>query len=557
MPEPPKMTFDLLQEPCVPVLDLRGKPLTLSLRETLLQAHNLREIHVNSPLVTAALVRLFVAILTDIHPYKNHSEWAKIWSGKKFDESIVEAYLTTNAGRFDLFHPLFPFYQCAALEDDFPINLNLLASELSTGNNPTLFDHSLDTIEKDYSPAEAFHLLLSTQSFALAGLLRRTTRLKGETDPLYWQSAYGGALIPGAMIWLSGDNLFETLCLNLAPLSPLQKENDEDLSESERDKPIWRQDKPESLRDRQGKKGIEKTAPLGTRDRLTFQSRLIRLLPVKVGEKTVVRRAAFNHGRSLNANAQNSFDPMLAYRPSKKEGWLVTRLSPERSLWRDAHSVLGQNDRPGGKLERVTPRALHLLHDSLSREIPGLDKSRLVRLNVAGVANDQAKILLWRHDRMDAPAQAFCDPEIAERVKFLLADAEGVASALREATRRLCAIYIAPLALDPKGKMNELALKADPDRVSALADAVDTRPTYWARLESEFHTLLLSLVEDQEKAANAWKDKVKKEAENAYEEVIESLGDNCEVWKASSLINAYFAVPSRQTKPIGKKTKQA
>lgn len=158
---------------------------------------------------------------------------------------------------------------------------------------------------------------------------------------------------------------------------------------------------------------------------------------------------------------------------------------------------------------------------------------------------------------MDAPAQAFCDPEIAGRVKFLLADAEAVASALREATRRLCALYIAPLAVDPKGKPNEDALKADPDRVSALADAVDTRPTYWARLESEFHKLLLGLVVDQERAANEWKDNVKKEADEAFKEVIESLGDCCEVWKASSLVNAYFVVPSRQTKPIGNKTKQA
>lgn len=558
MPDLPKLSFNLVEKPCVPVLDSKGMPLTLSLRETVLQAHNLREIHSSSPIVTAALVRLCVALLTDIFPLKYGSQWKNIWLRKAFDESIVSAYFDEHHDRFDLFHNKFPFYQCAALEDDSPINLNLLASELSTGNNPTLFDHSLDTVERDYSPAEAFHLLLATQSFALAGLLRRTTRLKGEAEPLYWQSAYGGALIPGAMIWLTGNNLFETLCLNLTPLAKLKSEYDEELSETEEDRPIWRQDKPERLRDRQGKKGIEKVAPLGTRDRLTFQSRLIRLLPEWDGDKIVVRRAAFNHGRSLDAAAQHSFDPMLAYRPSKKEGWLVTRLSAERSVWRDAHAIMGLNERPGGKLERVTPRALHLLHDWLSQNIPGIEPSRTLRLNVAGLANDQAKILLWRHDRLDAPAKALCDPDIAQRVQSLLNDAEGVAQALRDSTRRLCRLFLAPLSVDARGKSIEGALPADPDRVTALADAVDTRPTYWARLESAFQQLLLSVTDQpDDPASELWKNRIQEEAARAFSEVIESLGDSVQTGKAASLVNAYFVVPSRQTKPAAKTNKPA
>lgn len=557
MPETQKFTFNLLEQPCIPVLDAAGKPQILNLRETLLQAQNLQEIHSDSPIVTAALVRLLVALLTDIFPLKQPSHWGPIWTGKAFDKSKVEAYCDKYYDRFDLFDSRFPFYQCSALEDDSPVNLNLFASELSTGNNPTLFNHSLDTIENDYSPIEAFHLLIATQSFALAGLLRRTTRFKGETEPLYWQSAYGGPLIPGAMIWLTGDNLFETLCLNLAPLATLESEYDDELGETIEDCPIWRLDKPESLRDRQGKKGLEKISPRGTRDRLTFQSRLIRLLPEKSGETIVVRRAAFNHGRSLDAMAQLSFDPMLAYRPSKKEGYLVTRLSSERSSWRDAHALIGLNQRTGGKLSRVTPRALHQLHDSIQLKIPGLEPSRTLRLNVAGLANDQAKILLWRHDRLDAPAKVLCDPEIAERVSLLLEDAEGVAYALRTSTRRLCELFIAPFSVDARGKPVEGGMRADPDRVSALADAVDMRPTFWARLESAFQQLLLTLGENADAASEVWKDKAKEEADDAFREVIESLGDSPQIGKAAELVNAYFVVPSRQPKTAARTAKSA
>ena len=460
--ETPRFSFDLARQPCVPVLDAGGKRQVLSLRDTLVRTHELKEIQHDSPVVTAALVRLFVALLTDIFPLKFPSQWSPLWTGKAFDTIKIDAYFQKYGDRFDLFHDRYPFYQCAALEDDNPINLNLLACELASGNNPTLFDHSLDTVEQDYAPERAFHLLLAVQSFALAGLLRRTTRLKGEPEPLYWQSAYGGALIPGAMIWLTGDNLFETLCLNLAPLEKLESEADEDRTEQQVDVPIWRQDRPEALRDRQGKGKIEKISPHGTRDRLTFQSRLIRLLPQWHEGRIVVHRAAFNHGRSLDASAQNSFDPMLAYRPSKKEGWLVTRLSAERASWRDVHALIGLNDRPGGKLERVTPRALHLLHTSLTTKVPGLEPSRTLRLNVAGLANDQAKILLWRHDRLDAPAKVLCDRDMATRVGSLLTDAEEIAYTLRASTRRLCALFLAPFSVDARGKSIDGALPPGP-----------------------------------------------------------------------------------------------
>lgn len=550
-------SFDLITEPCIPVLDAAGRPLTLGIREMLLQAHELRELNHASPVVAASLVRFLVALLTDIHPLPNPSSWGAIWKRRSFDANAITAYFEKYGERFDLFHRQYPFYQCAALEDDNPVNLNLLASELATGNNPTLFDHSLDTVERDYSPMEAFHLLLATQNFALAGLLRRTTRLKGAPETIYWQSAYGGALIPGAMIWLTGDNLFETLALNLAPLERLDDEDESNIDDSEQDRPAWRLDRPELLRDRMTGKSKTATSPLGTRDRLTLQSRLMRLLPVQVESGVVVRRAAFNHGRSLDA-AQHSFDPMLAYRPSKKEGYLVTRLSPERAAWRDVHSLMGLNTKSkDGKFERVTPRSLSLLHDALDRKLPDLDGTRLLRLNVAGIANDQAKILLWRHDRLDAPAAVLCDPAMAERVGVLLQEAEEVAGALRGATRRLCEHFLAPLSVDPAGAPVEGAMRADPDRVTALADCIDPRPAYWARMESAFHHLLLRLGTDADAASEEWKDQVQREAARAFDEAKRRLGDRPAILKAAALVRSFFLVPSRRERSEDGKRKRS
>ncbi len=538
-------SYNLVEMPCIPVLDLKGHPKSLSLRETFLHAHELAEISHSSPIVTASLVRLCVALLTDVYSFRSQSKWVPLWNLGHFKSEDIEYYLDKYKHCLDLFDSAHPFYQCARLEDDNPVNLNNLAAELSSGNNPLLFDHTSDADVTDYSAQQAFHLLITTQNFALAGLLRRTTRLKGETEPIYWQSAYGGTLIPGAMIWLTGSNLFETLCLNLAPLTPLESEDEDELTELETDMPIWRRDDPTVLRDKLLNNKLIKTAPKGTLDRLTFQSRLIRLLPEWRDDQLVVSRAAFNHGRSLDPTLQHSFDPMLAYRPSKKEGYLVNRLSPEKSSWRDFHALIGLNVRESGVLQKVTPRAMKLLHYMIDKGVPGIDDATLFRLNVAGLANDQAKILLWRHDRLEAPAKSLCDNDIASRVESLLSDAEQIAITLRACIRRLCAIFLAPRSIDARGAKVEGAMEADPDRVTSLCNAIDSRGTYWARLECSFFQLLLDIVNDAESASDTWKDCVEREAKAAFTEAIINLGDSPSTWKAASMISSNFKVPSR------------
>jgi hypothetical protein len=137
---------------------------------------------------------------------------------------------------------------------------------------------------------------------------------------------------------------------------------------------------------------------------------------------------------------------------------------------------------------------------------------------------------------------------MAGRVGRLVEEAEEIAYSLRAATRRLCELFLAPLAVDARGKPVEGALRADPDRVSALADAVDTRPAYWSRLESDYCKLLLTLAGDADGASDRWRDRVQAEARTAFTEVVESLGDSPRVGKAAALVNAYFVVPSRRPK---------
>jgi CRISPR system Cascade subunit CasA len=169
-----------------------------------------------------------------------------------------------------------------------------------------------------------------------------------------------------------------------------------------------------------------------------------------------------------------------------------------------------------------------------------------LRLNVGGLANDQAKVLLWRHDRYTIPTAVLENPDLVQQIEFLLGEAEELGGMLWGATRRLCEHFLAPMAFDPQGKPYEGTMKADPDKVTALASCIDPRPSYWARLESFFQTLLLHLPTEQERTPEDWKDAIETTARQSFEEAVTQLGDSIQALKAMSLTRPNFQAASRR-----------
>lgn len=88
-----------------------------------------------------------------------------------FPNETVNAYLERYRERFDFFHPEHPFYQVA----DFDVPADKLApvtrliAEAASGNNATLFDHSVDDRVEARSAGEVARLLVAHQTFALGG----------------------------------------------------------------------------------------------------------------------------------------------------------------------------------------------------------------------------------------------------------------------------------------------------------------------------------------------------------------------------------------------------
>lgn len=525
-------SFNILTEPCFQVVGLDNRRYEVSLRDLILRAHKFKEIFDSSPLVKVGILRLSLALLYRVvashgQPLKQ-KDWLTVWQKGKFSEEALDRYLVPYQNRFDLFNATFPFYQVAGLEMDLPKSLNCLQPENAFGNNPMLFSHTSDSNLYPYSPSEATRMLIATQSFTLAGLLRATAHI-GNEPAFYQGSAFNGALPPGAAIWITGDNLFQTLMINLVPQS--DQARDAPCWETS---PSWQEDERVAFMHAKSK---------GAMDRFTWQSRLIRLLPEVYEGSICVRTCYITQGRV----ADTSPDPMHAYFATEKKGNMIVRLSERKAAWRDAHAIFDRTN-------KAHKPAVFSYVAKLT--IQGVVAPRQWEVQVAGIANDQAKILLWRHDRMSVPVKLLNRQRIATLLQEMMRWADnvdwkmggkkfdGMARTLRNKTKEVVRYYLAPGNHEPA-----------PEDVSKLTDSLDPMGLYWARMESHFYTLLNNLNDALQEetiqqrdtsvryAASMWAKAIGDEAFNAFRQsVVRGLGNSVRAIQAVARVHTYFNI---------------
>ena len=293
--------FNLIDEEWIPCITCDGRGAEFGIRDTLLKAHELREIYDDSPLVTVAIHRLLLAIL-----YRSHGgptsfqDWRKLYDLGKFDSGIVTDYLKKEQwkDRFDLLANEHPFYQMGGLKTNKAVSVNRLATECASGNNATLFDHCSDDEDPTWSLARTARQLLACQSFAL-GFGKSGNAMIDDKDEALPYSADAIAL-RGMTVWMQGPTLFDTLMINLMP------SEDESI-------PPWELEDPHEHRDKVYGKNKRIVPSFGIVDRFTWQSRLVRLIPNDIS----VSRMFFTQGRSAD---KSPGDSMKVYRTSKEEG---------------------------------------------------------------------------------------------------------------------------------------------------------------------------------------------------------------------------------------------
>jgi CRISPR system Cascade subunit CasA len=485
------LSFNLTDAPWIPCIDAARRAAELSLRETLTRAHELREIGGESPLATAAIYRLLLAVLHRVHDGPaSYAAWAALWEAGRFEAASIEAYLAQWRERFDLFHPQRPFYQKA---DELlkPKSLTSLVHDAASGNNATLFDHHTDAEGLALTPAQAARALLAAQAFGLAGLC-----LPGRpfTD---------APCARGIVFLAQGDTVFETLLLNL-----LRYDDERLLPRRAQDRPAWEMDDPFKP-DRQ--------IPLGYLDYLTWQNRCVLYLPKETPDGPLVREMTLGPGLRLDAGVE---DPMKHYRRDKDRGLLPLRFNEDRALWRD-NAALFSLSRP----EYRPPLVFNWLAGLVEKEI--LKKEQTRRMLALGMANDQAKVEFFRAERWPLPLAYLQDEPLVESLRTALEMAEAVSNQLWGAARTLAALFVCPEA-DQEGAHQPA--REDLDKVMGQWDV---KRRYWAQLEPPFRLMLETLPADRDTALAEWQRTLRRAAWRAFDGAAENLAANPRTLKAA------------------------
>ncbi|MCX7419853.1 MAG: type I-E CRISPR-associated protein Cse1/CasA [Planctomycetia bacterium] len=476
------MSFNLIDEPFIPCLDMQGMPCELSLRDTLLRASDLRELRDDSPLVTVALHRLLLAILHRNFGPVSLTKWKELWSRGRFDDAVLTNYFEQWHERFDLFHPERPFFQVAEINVTKRSPSQRMAIECNRENGATLFDHSMYLFPIAMKSNEVAKYLIAEQSYALAG----------GNAPKGFERATNAPLAGGAAVLVQGETLFATLMLNLVPQEPTK----------EADLPAW---------ERVASPCSDSSFPSGYSDYFTWQSRSIRLLRDNDG---LVRELLHAPGRTLDTPAPY-FDPHVAYRLDPKLGVRAISLTKRKDTWRNSAALLQFADNDQFK----APDNIRTLATLGSTAIP---RGQRYQLLVLGFCNEteNAKVEFWRRDRLPLPAAFLNDRDLVEKLQNAIGHADEVGRHVRMAAWKTASTLLSNGQTSP-----------DKARVAALVDSFSPDRLYWSRLEVPFRELLVDLpgesegdTEHQEVAVARWVcDTLKPQARAAFDETVGSL----------------------------------
>lgn len=495
------MTYNLLQEPWLPVRWREGGPPTeVGLRDALVRAHDIEELATDNPLETIALNRLLAVLAATVFPeLAEETDWLDRWEHSHFDAERCDAYFADYADRFDLLSETRPFFGHPVTDSKEISPVSRMLHAAASGNNAVLFSHDLDNMSRPMTLAEAACALVCTQAAALGGGVAKPFNLSH------------GPLVGGAYFWLRGlvrekPSLFHALLLNLAPTAEV-------WGNTRDDHPTWKSPKPPTA---------EKRDVSGIRDLFTFQSRRLQIVPDSNGQVMGVR---YNQGSKIEK--LQFHDPHAAYKLGK-EGPYQLRFSTGHALWQDsaAYMLAIEKKGEGGH----APRTFEWLTNPEYLAALGVNKTAAFAADVFGMVNDQAKVELWRQERITVYPDILTDADRWDALNKLIEDARLRAERLREATR---AFATRTRLGKPWGVRLSDVERGDRD---AYVQALATDSRYWPALGQHFNRFLAEVatvsVENLDTVRQAWQGFARDTAENALKGVLKNYQLSDSGWRA-------------------------
>ena len=238
--------FNLLDEKWILVRKNDCTVTELSVTDVLLHAHEFKELAGELPTQDISILRLLLAILQTVFSRYTVSgerqdiadeddaidRWKELWDAGRFPEKPIREYLAQWHDRFWLFHPERPFYQTNAAQIGTPYEAKKLNGAILESNNKIrLFSTRSGAWKNTLTFPEAARWLLHVNNFD-----DNSSKAKGKNLP----APGAGWLGKIGIIIVDGENLFETLMLNMVCINPISKE----MWPAER--PVWELDEPRS-----------------------------------------------------------------------------------------------------------------------------------------------------------------------------------------------------------------------------------------------------------------------------------------------------------------------
>ena len=334
--------YNLLDEPWIPVRLLDGTITEVGLLELLRRTTDIADLACELPTQDMAIQRLLLAVAYRVAAPRDAHDWARQWDEGAPTEHMIE-YLERWRERFYLFGGRFPFMQVADLrtEKDEVKPLDAIVACVPKEDR-RLFSTRQGPGVARLSPADAARWLVHAQAYDPSGIRSGAigdSRVKGGRGyPI--GPAWCGHI---GLVWLKGQDLDETLVLNLIPASTAELRGVDSLTE-------WGACSWEDSESETSLRGdYSLLDPAGTPRELsiprllTWHSRRIRL----VGDSSGVMGVILAQGDKLAPQEMRLYEPQSLWIYStpqsekfKTDVYMPRKFEAGRALWRNLPGTL-------------------------------------------------------------------------------------------------------------------------------------------------------------------------------------------------------------------------
>ena len=382
--------YNLLDEPWIPIRLLDGTITNVGLLELVERTSDIADLACELPTQNIAIQRLILAIAYRVATPSNEQEWARQWNEGAPTDRMLE-YLEEWRDRFYLFGGRYPFMQVADLrtEKDAVSGLEKIIADVPNGEQFFTTRHGKALAE--ISAAEAARWLVHVQAYDPSGIRSGAvgdSQVKGGKGYPIGPSWCGHL----GIVWLKGENLDESLVLNLVPSD---SGNLRGVSASTQwGGCTWEDDEPEtsvrndySLLDSAGT-----PRPISIPRLLTWHSRRVRL----IGNVSGVTGVVLAQGDKLAPQQMQQYEPLSLWRYSmpqskkfKQDIYMPRKFEAGRALWRNLPGALPEVTKIDGadkqKKDEFFPSATLSFHYAFEESLVKTDYPKRMRIQAIGV----------------------------------------------------------------------------------------------------------------------------------------------------------------------------